>query len=168
MGVQQLASPSCLFMERCLRMHPAALLLRVVSLYTLVQPWIKAQTLSIFKDFYFVPSTHLYIWSLSETFSMTTDWNKWVNVYVQYTYCRASLLSPSMVGTQRSKLKLNTVWRPQQQQCFQKTMTKKKRLFMLQYLLYCSIKTTLLYIEERHFVEVFIAYNILLLLRSVL
>lgn len=37
--------------------NPAALLLHDF-LYTVVQPWIKAQTLSIFIDFYSVPSAH--------------------------------------------------------------------------------------------------------------
>lgn len=50
------------------RTNPAALLLRVVYLHTVVQPWIKAQTLAIF-SIYFVPYAHciLYILSLSET-----------------------------------------------------------------------------------------------------
>lgn len=71
------------------------------------------------------------------------DWLKWVNVNVQYTYCCASLLYPSMVGTWRSRFKLNIGWKPQKKKikkkkcCFQKKTQNRKQLFLwdLQYFL---------------------------------
>lgn len=106
--------------------NPAALLLCVVYLYTVVQPWIKAQTLSIFIDL-LRPICTLYILYLKPVgnvyFSIGTDWNEWMFMYSN-TYCCASLLYPSMVGTRRRRLKLNTVWGPQQNHCFQKSINK--------------------------------------------
>lgn len=70
------------------------------------------------------------------------DWLKWVNVNVQYTYCCTSLLYPSMVGTWRSRFKLNIGWKPQKKLnkkkcCFQKKTQNRKQLFLwdLQYFL---------------------------------
>lgn len=77
-------------------------------------------------------------------FSIRTDWNEWMFMYSN-TYCCASLLYPSMVGTWRSRWKLNTVWRPQQKHCFKKN--KKKGCIGS----YCIIQTTLLYTEGKTF-----------------
>lgn len=92
----------------------AALLLRVVYLYTVVQPRIKAQTVHF----------HLHtVYSIFEAcrnmyFSIRTDWNEWMFMY-SIIYCHASLLYPSMVGTRRRRLK--------DQHCLETAAYKKKR-----------------------------------------
>lgn len=46
-----------------------------------------------------------YIWSMWETYcSIRTDFNEWMFMY-SITYCCASLLYPSMMGTRRSRLR---------------------------------------------------------------
>lgn len=66
------------------RTNLAALLLCVVYLYTVVQPRLKAQTLSIFIDF-FCPICTVYILYLKPVgnmyFSIRTDWNEWMFMY---------------------------------------------------------------------------------------
>lgn len=114
-----------------------------------------------FSQIYFAPSAHciFYIGSLSETcaFSIRTDWNEWMFMY-RITYCCASLLYPSMVGTRRSRLKLNTVWRPQQKYWFQNNNNNNNTCFYsetcsINFRLYCIVQTTLLYIEGQTFCE---------------
>lgn len=76
--------------------------------------WIKSTDTGGFHKF-LCPSSHLHtVYFVFGSFSVF-DWLKWVNVYVQYLDCCASLLYPSMAGARRSRLKLNTDRRPQAQ-----------------------------------------------------
>lgn len=48
--------------------------------------------------------SHLHSWNTL----LSYDWLKWMNVYVQYAYCCASLLYPSMAGTSEMKTSAQT------------------------------------------------------------
>lgn len=67
---------------KAMRTKPAALLLRVVYLYTVVQSRIKAQTLSMFIDRPICTPYILYLKPAGNTyFSIRTDWNEWMFMY---------------------------------------------------------------------------------------
>lgn len=155
-------------MGRCLRTHPAALLLRVVLSLHCGSALNQSTDTVHFQRFLLCPICTLYILYLKPVrnsfFSITTDWNKRVNVYVQYTLLLCISAVPEHGGDPEKQIKSSTLFGDlSNNTAFRKKQQHKKQLFIC-----ISIKTTLLYIEERHFVKVFISYNILLLLRSVL
>lgn len=140
--------------------------LRVSDLHTVVQPGTDTVHLH---GFLLCPiCTTLYsifdaCWKL-----FSCDWLKWVNVNVQYTYCCASLLYPSMVGTWRSRFKLNIGWKPQKKLNKKNAAFKRRpktgnscspETYSISFRSFCVFETTLLYFEERTFVELLVPYS---------